>query len=184
MTSARISKYQAIDIANAMMAVKTFPEAKKRLNEIYADTERRLLSYVPQEVLEFAERFPKYVRRTTYQYVQNENGLRSGVSTNHPVINLPYVDYSGTGDAEYVKISNEDFDAFEKNRCEITEIEGNTRRLRQSIVDKLKGRGVKGVCDTWPEACPYVKAAMGELEAQLPAVVNAELNAALGLPVE
>ena len=178
MTSARISKYQAIDIANAMMAVKIFPEAKKRQDELYADTERRLMNYVPKEVLEFAERFPKYVSRTTYQYVRNENGLRSGVSTRTPVINLP------CGDTEYVTISNEDFEAFEKNRSELCESESNTRQIRENIVNKLKGRGAKGVCDTWPEACPYVKAVMCDPEVQLPAVVNADLNKALGLPVE
>ena len=178
MPSAQITKYQAIVIANTMMAVKTFPEVKKRQDEIYADTARRLLAYVPQEVQEFALRFPKYVQRTTYQYVRNENGLRSGVSTIAPVINLP------CGDSEYVTVSNEDFEAFEKNRSELNEMEGNIADLRESIVDKLKGRGAKGVCKTWPEACPYVKAVMGEPEAQLPAIMNAEINAALGLPVE
>jgi hypothetical protein len=178
MTSARITKDQAFRIAEAMMAVKATPDAVKRQAEIHADTARRLLAYVPQEVKDFAERFPKYVHYTTYFYVINENGLRTSVSTREPVINLPQ------SEGGNVPVSNEDFEAFEKNRNELIEISGNIRRLRQSIVDKLKGRGSKGVCDTWPEACVYVKAEMGEAEPQLPAVVNAELNSALGIPVE
>ena len=176
--STRITKYQALRIAEAMMAVKAMPEASKTQGELHADTARRLLAYVPQEVKDFAERFPKFVQYTTYMYVRNENGLRTTVGTGEPVISLP------CSDGGNVNVSNEDFEAFEKNRCDLIEISGNIRRLRQNIVDKLKGRGVKGVCDTWREACPFVKAEMGEAEAQLPAVVNAELNTVLGIPVE
>lgn len=178
MTNTRITKYQAARIADAMMAVKAYPEKRKREDEIYADIEQRLMNYVPQAVKDFAVQYPKYIQRSNYLYVQNQNGLRTAVSTRNPVINLP------CSEEGYVKISNEDFETFDKHREELNEMNANLRTLGEAIIEKLKGRGAKGVCETWPEACPYVKAEMGENEPQLPAVMNAELNMALGIPVE
>jgi len=85
---------------------------------------------------------------------------------------------------DYSRVSNEDFDAFEANSKQIEETNNSLRKTRQDIVNKIQGKSVKSVCETWPEACSIVRELMGDAAAQLPAVLNAELNTVLGLPVE
>ena len=175
--STRITKAQANKIAGAIMAVKFVPDLEKRRAELNADNVRRLLTYIPADVLEFSKRFPSYTRMERYHYIRNENGLRTTVHTLNDVI------FRAGSQGIEAKVSNEDFDAFNRNSEELREMENKFRALRNDIVNKLVGRGVKSTCESWPEACPFIKAEMGEKEAQLPAIVNAELNAALGLPV-
>ena len=135
-----ITKFQAYKIADKLMSLKVGPESEAKIKELLADTDRRLEAYVPQEVKDFAEKFPKYVHHSNYHNVSNGSGFRVGLYSGQSLISLP-----GT-DTGYSRVSDEDFNAFDANTKAIEEIRGNLRKVREEIVNKIKGKGVESVC--------------------------------------
>ena len=111
-----ITKFQAYKIADKLMSLKVGPESEAKIKELLADTDRRLEAYVPQEVKDFAEKFPKYVHHSNYHNVSNGSGFRVGLYSGQSLISLP-----GT-DTGYSRVSDEDFNAFDANTKAIEEI--------------------------------------------------------------
>jgi hypothetical protein len=172
--SRRICKSAAHNIAVRIMRIKMIPETNAQIAELRSDTLRRYSAYIPDEVKDFDSKFPGYINRSNSVIVRNSIGHSSYVHFENEVIVIQY--------DSYLTVSDEDFAVFASTYDKIRNIKDDIRRMRLTIQNKIQGRSVKGVCDTWPEACAIVREVMGD-DVQLPATINTKLNSELGLPV-